>query len=85
MCYKLPSGNTARIVTVHIAFDARTEDGWIADELSALLSESGSCNPGSGIIDWMHTGQWQNVKLPDDRWYDLEEGEVFIYIKKEDE
>ena len=63
-----------RILTIQIAVAADADPDSIADEMSALLSESGICSDDSHILDWRYLTEYQPTVTASD---DPEEGEVF--------
>lgn len=65
-----------RILTVQVAVYANAEEGMVADEISALLSECGIAAPDSPILDWRYAMPPVNVVASDDP----QEGEVFEQV-----
>ncbi len=63
-----------RILTIQIAVAADADPDFVADEMSALLSESGICSDDSHILDWRYLTEYQPTVTASD---DPEEGDVF--------
>jgi hypothetical protein len=63
-----------RILTIQIAVAEDADPDSVADEMSALLSESGICSDDSHILDWRYLTEYQPTVTASD---DPEEGEVF--------
>ena len=63
-----------RILTIQIAVAADDDPDSVADEMSALLSESGICSDDSHILDWRYLTEYQPTVTASD---DPEEGDVF--------
>lgn len=62
-----------RVLTIQVAVDANVEEGMVADEMSALLSECGVATPDSAILDWRYAMPSVEVVASDDP----QESEVF--------
>mgnify|MGYP001382640652 CR=1 FL=1 len=72
--HKVQPNQHVTILTIEVAVPSEADISEIFDEMSALLTENGICNPKSNILDWdyklstfRHT---QASAIP-------EEGEVF--------
>ena len=63
-----------RILTIQIVVAADDDPDSVADEMSALLSESGICSDDSHILDWRYLTEYQPTVTASD---DPEEGDVF--------
>lgn len=63
-----------RILTLQIAVTADADPDSVADEMSEMLSENGTCSEASHILDWRYLTEYQPVVVASD---DPEEGEVF--------
>lgn len=75
--HKVENGQELKVITLQVAVPADAEPGAVADEISALMSECGTCNPDSNILDWGYVGDVDgfDVKASDD----YEEGEFLQY------
>jgi len=63
-----------RILIIQIAVATDADPDSVADEMSALLSETGICSETSHILDWRYLTEYQPTVTAGD---DPEEGEVF--------
>jgi hypothetical protein len=75
MSHKVQPG-LVRITAIEIAVPAAADPALVADELSARLSEPGTDDPHSAIVDWryIHPDWAEQVEAP----VDVTEGAVFI-------
>jgi len=73
MTHRISPHQRVRIIEIEIAVPADMAEGYVADEISGLLSEDGADNPDSAILDWGYTGRERLVQADGDP----EEGEVF--------
>lgn len=71
--HKVQPNQQVMIFAVEIAVPADVTEGEIADEISALLTESGTANPGSNILDWRYLTEERFVSASSNP----EEGEIF--------
>ncbi|MCL4296235.1 MAG: hypothetical protein KJ077_10925 [Anaerolineae bacterium] len=72
--HKVKPGQQVRILTLEVAVPADAEDGEVADQMSAYLSENGTDKPDSVILDWGYTDYEGRIVTASD---DPEEGEIF--------
>lgn len=75
MSHKVRPGQRCIIRTVELAFPADAPEGAIDDEISILLTEHGTCNPGSNVLDWRYINDDIIVKA--DATFEPVEGEIF--------
>lgn len=71
--HKVQENQKVRIIPIEIAVPADADEAEVADEISALLSESGTANSESAILDWRRVDRERLVQVG----ADPEEGEVF--------
>lgn len=76
--FKTQPNEACRILMVLVAVPADAANGEVSDEISALLSEKGTCNPDSNVLDWCyvkgHTPDDDNIVIAD---AEPEESSVF--------
>lgn len=63
-----------RILTIQIAVPDEADPDAVADELTWLLSENGTCSDSSHILDWCYLTEYQPQVVAGD---EPEEGEIF--------
>lgn len=78
MAHKVCDGQQVRILTVQIAVPMDADLGEVADEISAHLSENGTCDPSSRILDWRYLDPVDGYGVVAPR--DYEEGEIFSIL-----
>lgn len=72
--YTIQPNQPVRILTIQIAVLGETEPDAVADELTWLLSENGTCSDSSNILDWHYLTEYQPQVVAGN---ELQEGEVF--------
>lgn len=72
--YKIQNGQPVRILLVALALPASASLAETSDEISALLTENGSLNPDSLILDWQYADNESYVVTAPSA---CEEGEIF--------
>ena len=72
--HSIKPNQQVRILTIQIAVAADADSDSVADEMSELLSENGSCSEASHILDWRYLTEYQPTITASDA---PEEGEVF--------
>lgn len=74
--HKVQPNQEVRIIAVEIAVPADAEEGEIADQISAYLTENGTALPESAVLDWSYLypiEMGRIVKASEDPY----EGEIF--------
>lgn len=73
--HKVQPNQKAKLIVIELAVPADTPDAEVSDEISAILTEKGICDPQSSILDWRYITEYRPVVKAGDY---PDECEIFV-------
>ncbi|AJF08293.1 hypothetical protein [Geoalkalibacter subterraneus] len=74
--HRVQPGQKAKILTLQVAVDAEADEAFVADEISALLTEGALAQKDSSILDWRYHRDFSNAPITQAS-SDPQKGEIF--------